>query len=181
MNDSTWQDKVNKAQDITEPQEAVVNDEPEVAENNLQQELDRIKNQMLSIAAEYDNYRKRVAKEIEDTHKYAVTKFATDVVDVFENLYRAQASLTSASDESLKSVLDGIELTIKSMTDMLAKHQIKRIFANGEAFDPNVHEAISKIASAEHNDGIVVDTIRAGYTIGDRLLRSALVIVAQSN
>lgn len=145
------------------------------------EELEKVRKQLLVVAADYDNYRKRIAKEVEDAHKYAVSKFAQDMVDVLENLYRAETSIKERTSEevAIQQVLAGVELTIKSFVDMLAKHGIQRILPQGEMFDHNFHEAISKVPSSEHPAGYVVETIRAGYIIHDRLLRPALVVVAE--
>jgi molecular chaperone GrpE len=189
MSDSKWQEKMSKTSNhgddaAGQVEGDVAKDAPssqtEAHTPDLGQELEKVRNQMLLIAAEYDNYRKRSVKELEDAKKYAMTKFAQDMVDVLENLYRSELSIKEreAESEDLKPVLDGVQLTIKSFVDMLSKHGIQRIYPQGVEFDHNFHEAISRVPSSTHPAGMVIETIGAGYTIGDRLLRPALVVVS---
>lgn len=151
--------------------------------SNLQEENAKLKDQMMRIAAEFDNFRKRSARELEDASNFAITKFARDMIEVLENLHRAEASINTEqldSDPVLKQIFSGVELTKKSLIDAFEKYGIKRIDPTGEQYNHDFHQAITQIPSTTHKEGEVVQVIQAGYVLKDRLLRPALVAVAKN-
>lgn len=155
--------------------------QPEAGEDNTDAKL---RDQLLRLAAEMENLRKRTSREIEEAHKFGITKFARDMIEVLENLYRAEASITAelaASNESIKQLQNGVELTRKSMVDTFERHGLKRIDPIGEQFNHDLHQAITQAPSPDYKDGEVANVIQAGYTLHDRLLRPALVVVAKNN
>jgi len=161
------------AQNITNP----------AKKNDNVEELQKLKDQVLRMAAENENLRKRQAKELEDAHKYGTSKFARDLIEVLENLHRAESSIKSEDvelNDSLKQIHAGIELTKKSLTDAFDKWGIARVDPQGEAFNHDFHQAITQVPTAEHPVGTVVQVIQAGYVMKDRLLRPALVAVAKA-
>ena len=157
--------------------------ENEVDKTALQQEIEKNKEQMLRLAAEMENLRKRNAKEVEDANKYAISKFAKDLIEVLENLFRAEASINSEqleNNKTIKQIFSGVELTKKSLIDTFEKYGIKRIDPMGAPFDHDFHQAIVEMPTSQHPAGTIVQGIQAGYTMHDRLLRPALVAVAKA-
>lgn len=151
--------------------------------DELKEENTKIKDQLLRLAAEFDNFRKRTDREKEEAGTYAITKFARDMIEVLENLHRAEASLNTEqldADPVLKQIYSGVELTKKLLTDAFDKYEIKRIDPIGQQFNHDFHQAISQIQSSTHKEGEVVQVIQAGYVLKDRLLRPALVAVAKN-
>lgn len=151
--------------------------------SSLQDENAKLKDQMMRIAAEFENFRKRSARELEDASNFAITKFARDMIEVLENLHRAEASINTEqldNDPVLKQIFSGVELTKKSLVDAFEKYGIKRIDPTGEQFNHDFHQAITQIPSTTHKEGEVVQVIQAGYILKDRLLRPALVAVAKN-
>lgn len=148
----------------------------------LQEELEASKKKVLVLAAEVDNLRKRHTKEIEDAHKFAVSNFAKDMIEVLENLYRAEESIDTNqldSNPTIKQIFSGVELTKKTLTDAFEKNGLTRIFPEGEKFNHDLHQAITQVDSEKHQTGDIVQVIQAGYVLKDRLLRPALVAVAK--
>ena len=154
-----------------------------VSKDSQQDDLAKTKDQLLRLAAEFENYKRRTSKEIEEAHKFAMSKFARDLIDVLENLHRAESSFSTEvleSNDSFKAIFSGIELTKKSLIDVFEKYGIKRIDPIGEQFNHDYHQAIMQVPSKTHANGEVVQVIQAGYVMNDRLLRPALVAVAKS-
>lgn len=146
----------------------------------LQAEVRDLKDQVLRAYAEMDNVRKRAERERLDTQKYAVSKFAKDMLSVADNLERAQAAVPSdTSDPVLKGLLDGVTVTERGLAGVLERYGIKRIPAEGAAFDPHQHQAVMEHQDASVPNGTVVRVFEAGYTIEDRVLRPASVVVAK--
>ncbi len=146
----------------------------------LQAEVRDLKDQVLRAYAEMDNVRKRGERERLDTQKYAVSKFAKDMLSVADNLERALAAVpTDTSDPVLKGLLDGVTVTERGLAGVLERYGIKRIAAEGAAFDPHQHQAVMEHQDASVPNGTVVRVFEAGYTIEDRVLRPASVVVAK--
>ena len=160
-------------------------DQPKSEAANQESEIQQLKDQTLRYAAEIDNLRKRYTRELEEANKFAITKFARELIEVLENLYRAESSISNEEqleqNSTLKHIYTGVELTKKSLIDTFEKHGIKRLDPQiGEAFNHDYHQAIAHVPSAHHKEGSIIQVIQAGYTINDRLLRPALVAVAKS-
>lgn len=175
-------DTEQKTQDKPQPeQESPKEQEPQVVD--LAEENQRLQKQLMLLAADYDNYRKRVAKDMEEASKFAITKFAKDLIDVLENLHRAESSIDTAqleTDNTLKQIFTGVELTKKSLIDIFERYGIVRIDPIGEEFNHDLHQAIAQIPTNKHPVGTVVQVIQAGYTLHGRLIRPALIAVAKS-
>lgn len=142
-----------------------------------------LKDRLLRLAAEMDNVRKRMAREIEDTRAYAITKFARDMLTATDSLSRAllvlPAETRDTAEGALKSLIDGIDLTEREMQRLLAVHGVKPIEAEGQKFDPHRHQAMFEVPDPTRPEGTVVQVVQAGYAIGDRVLRPAMVGVAK--
>jgi len=149
----------------------------------LAKENAELKDRLLRLAAEMENLRKRMAREIDDTRAYAITKFARDMLTATDSLSRAMlvlpAETRDTADGPLKSLIDGIELTEREMQRLLAVHGVKPIEAEGQKFDPHKHQAMFEVPDPTRPEGTVVQVVQAGYAIGDRVLRPAMVGVAK--
>jgi len=140
-------------------------------------ELARVRDQLLRTAADFDNFRKRSRREVEDASKKARDDLLRDMLPVFDNLERAVAHAKVATD--VNAMADGIDLVMCQFIDTLGKLGIERIEAKGQPFDPTVHEAIQNLPTADHPPGTVADQVQTGYRMGERLIRPALVVVAK--
>jgi molecular chaperone GrpE len=146
----------------------------------LEADVAALKDQLLRAHAEMDNVRKRAERERLDTQKYAVSKFARDMLSVADNLERALAALpTETADPILKGLLDGVAVTERGLVGALERHGVRRIDAEGSAFDPHQHQAVMENQDPSVPNGTVVRVFEAGYTIEDRVLRPASVVVAK--
>ncbi|HVY88158.1 MAG TPA: nucleotide exchange factor GrpE [Hyphomonadaceae bacterium] len=148
----------------------------------LEKERDELKDQMLRALAETDNVRKRANRQIQDERTYAVEKFARDLLNVSDNLSRALQAIPPGErallHEAARNALEGIDLTQKELVAVLARHGVTAIDASpGSAFDPALHQAVTQVPS-EHPAGSVAETFQAGWRIGDRTLRAAMVAVS---
>ncbi len=166
------------------------NDLPEAASDaedslqSLQAEISELKDRMLRALAEAENTRKRAERERADALQYGTTKFARDMLTVADNLRRAldhfPAEARAKADDAVKAVLEGVEATERELQATLARHGIKRIAAEGARFDPHLHQAIAEVPAPSKETGSVVSVVQDGYTIGERLLRPAMVTVAKA-
>jgi len=159
---------------------------PEVAEHDrtaeLETQLDEAKKQVLYAQAEMQNVRRRAEKEAADARAYGATNFARDILSVADNLARALSAIPAElrEDEKLKGLVTGLEATGREIDSVFGRHGITKIEAMGETLDPNKHQAMVEIPSADAEPGTVVQEIQTGYMIKDRLLRPALVAVAKA-
>ena len=151
----------------------------------LRAEADGQKDRALRALAEVENVRKRLERERDEARTYSVTRFARDFLTVADNLSRALAAIPAdargKADDWLKAVLDGIEATERELQAALARHGVKPIAAEGQRFDPHLHQAIAEVPAKGAEPGSVVNVVQPGYTIGERLLRPAMVTVAKAD
>ena len=147
----------------------------------LRADLERAKQDVLYAQAETQNVRRRMEKDVQDARNYAATGFARDVLSVSDNLARALDSLPAdlREDERLKGFVAGIEATQRELEKVFAQNGITRIAAKGLPLDPNQHQAMLEIPSADAEPGTIVQELQPGYMIKDRLLRPAMVAVAK--
>ncbi len=152
----------------------------EIDEGNAKTEEQ--KNENLRLLADMENLRKRTEREKEDTAKYAVTRFAQDVVGVIDNFERAAAAVpadAAEKDSVLKSFLDGVLLAEREFLAILSRHGIKQIEAQGQPFNPHQHQAVMEREDTSVPAGTIVQVFQAGYLIEDRCLRPAMVAVSR--
>jgi molecular chaperone GrpE len=147
----------------------------------LEAALATVKQDMLYAQAETQNVRRRMEKEAQDAKAYAATGFARDVLSVADNLTRALEAIPAVlrEDEKFKGLVIGLEATGRELDSVFAKNGITRIAAMGLPLDPNQHQAMVEIPSADAEPGTIVAEMQAGYMIKDRLLRPAMVGVAK--
>ena len=141
-----------------------------------------MRDRLLRTMADMENLRRRTEREKTDTARYAISNFARDVLTVGDNLKRTMQHVpaeAAAQDPALKSFLEGVEITERELLNVLERHGVTRIEPLGQRFDPNCHQAMYEVQNADVPDGTVVDVMQAGYMIGDRCLRPALVAVAK--
>ncbi len=149
--------------------------------DRLREDLEAAKQEVLYAKAETQNVRRRLEKDIQDARAYAATGFARDILSVSDNLSRALESIPAElrEDDKLKNLVAGIEATAREIDKAFAAHGISRIAAMGLPLDPNQHQAMIEVPSADAAPGTVIQELQAGYMIKDRLLRPAMVAVAR--
>jgi len=168
---------------------------PETAENTaapaaeaadpaaLAAEVAALQDRHLRLLAEMENLRRRTEREVADARLYGITQFARDVVTVADNMQRALAALDNElrekADAGIKALLDGVELTERELLKALEKHGVTKIEPQGQKFDPHRHQAMFEVPDPSVPAGTIVQVVQAGYLIGDRVLRPALVGVAK--
>ncbi|MXO58824.1 nucleotide exchange factor GrpE [Altererythrobacter salegens] len=147
----------------------------------LRDDLAAAKQEVLYAKAEAQNVRRRAEKDISDARAYAATGFARDILSVYDNLVRAIDAIPADlhDDPRLKALVTGVEATQREVEKVFAQHGISRIAAVGLPLDPNQHQAMMEIPSAEAEPGTVVNEMQSGWMIKDRLLRPAMVGVAK--
>ena len=148
----------------------------------LQAEIAELKDKWLRAHAEVDNIRKRTEREREEATKYSITKLARDIVNVGDNFQRAIDAVPAGAaerDPALKSFLEGVTMTERELLNALDRHGIKRVQPLNELFNPHLHQAVAQVPRPDVPSGTIVEVYQAGYMIEDRVLRPALVGVAQ--
>jgi molecular chaperone GrpE len=153
------------------------------AEDELAAELEVTKERLLRALAETENLRRRAAREVEEAHKYAITGFARELLEVADNLSRALESIPPRAREEIdfvRNLADGVGITEKSLLASFERHQIAKVEPElGSRFDHNRQQAMLEIETADYPPGTVAQVMQPGYVIADRLLRPALVGVAK--
>src|SRR5262245_37317543 len=141
------------------------------------------KDKMLRALAEMENLRRRSERAVADAREYGITSFARDVLAVADNMDRALAALDQEirekADPGVKALLDGVELTERELLKVLEKHGVKKFEPNGEKFDPNFHQAMYEVPDPSVPAGTIAQVVQAGYLIGERVLRPAMVGIAK--
>ena len=150
---------------------------PEAALEEARAEAARIRDQLLRTAADFDNFRKRSRRDIEEADRHGRETAVRELLPVFDNLERAVQHAEQATDA--KAVADGVTMVLKLFQEAMGKLDIRRIETVGTPFDPMRHEAIQQLVTDEHPPGTIVTEVHPGYTIGDKLLRAAMVVVAR--
>jgi molecular chaperone GrpE len=143
-----------------------------------QAEAAKLKDAWLRTAADFDNFRKRTRKELEDARRTGREDLLRAVLPVFDNLERAIQSAQRSAD--VKAVADGLALVLRQFTESLGREGISRVATVGRPFDPAVHEAIQQVETADHEPGTVLAEVQPGYVQGERLVRAAMVVVAKA-
>ncbi len=151
----------------------------------LAEDLNKKNEECLRAYAEIQNLQRRHQQDLEKTNKYGVEKLAKDLLPIIDTLEKslehvAQEEEKENNKEILSPIKDGLELTVKMFFDMLKKWNLEKINPQGEAFDPNLHEAMSMIVANEYPNGSIVNVIMPGYKLHDRVLRPAMVVVAKN-
>ncbi len=150
----------------------------------LKEEVAQSKDRLLRLAADMENLRKRTDREKAEATLYAASNFARDLLGVADSLSRALAAVPAEErdviDDVMKKFLDGIELTERELLSVFQRHHIRKIETIGQKFDPNFHQAMFEVPTAEKPAGTVMQEVQSGYAVGERCLRPALVGVAKA-
>ena len=149
---------------------------------SLRRDLENAKQEVLYAQAETQNVRRRLEREKDEARAYAATGFARDILSVADNLARAVQAIPESlrTDDSMKGLVIGLEATQRELEKVFASHGITRIASMGLPLDPNQHQAMLEVPSADHEPGTIVQEMQAGWMIKDRLLRAAMVAVAKA-
>ena len=149
----------------------------------LRAENEDLKNRVLRVMADMENLRRRTEREKQDSGRYAISRFAQDIVPVADNLTRAIESLGGGSGDysadSVKNMISGVEMTGRELHNALSRHGVTKLDPSGGKFDPNFHEAMFEIENKDVPNGSVIQVVQVGYRIGERVLRPARVGVAR--
>ncbi|WP_188150913.1 nucleotide exchange factor GrpE [Teredinibacter waterburyi] len=145
----------------------------------LEQELQDAKEQVLRTAAEAQNVRRRAEMDVEKAHKFGVEKFVSDMLPVADNLVRA-VDAASAEGAEMSAVIEGVELTLKSLMDGLKRHNVETVNPEGEPFDPQLHQAMTAVPQPDVEPNTVINVFQCGYTLHGRLVRPAMVVVSKA-
>jgi len=147
-------------------------------------EATEFKDKLLRTLAEMENLRKRTEREVLDARLYGIAGFARDVLAVADNMHRAldaiRPELRESTDPTVKALIEGVELTERELLKILEKNGVKKFSPQGEKFDPNVHQAMYEVPASDLPPGQVAEVIQAGYMIGERVLRPAMVAVSKA-
>jgi molecular chaperone GrpE len=168
-----------------EPERPASQPQPLTAEARiaeLESQTADLTDRLLRAHAEMDNLRKRAEREKADIAKYAISKFARDIVGVSDNFQRAVAAVPPGApeqDPALMSLIEGVAMSEREFLNVLERHGVKRIDPTGELFNPHLHQAVMEQPNAELPSGTVLRVVQPGYSIEDRVLRPAMVVVAK--
>jgi molecular chaperone GrpE len=157
--------------------------EEKVQDLSVEEKLEDAENRILRTLAETENLRKRYEREKEDLSNYVISNFAKETLSILDNLQRALNSIKTDelkdNDENISKFVEGIKLTEKQIITIFEKFKIEKVESLDDNFDPNIHQAMFEVESADKEPGTVVEVVQEGYKIGDRLLRPALVGVSK--
>ena len=145
----------------------------------LEEQLAAAQDQSLRVAADLQNVRRRAEQDVEKAHKFALEKFASDLLPVVDSLERG-LELSSPNDESIKAVREGMELTLKLFHDTLKRYQLEAVDPHGAPFNPEHHQAMAMEESTNAEPGSVLKVFQKGYLLNGRLLRPAIVVVRKA-
>lgn len=165
--------------DPNEPAEAAPVDPPAPPDPLAQAREDqaRLREQLLRVAADFDNYRKRSRKDVEEAERRGKEEVLREVLPVFDNLERAVHAANSTSD--VTAIVDGIKMVLRLFDDHAGRLGLTRLATVGQRFDPAIHDAIQQVETDDQPPGTVIHEIVPGYTLGEKLLRPAMVVVAR--
>jgi molecular chaperone GrpE len=172
-------DQAEGAGAVSEGDEGAQAQGPEERIAQLEEELAGARDNVLRAQADAQNTARRAEQDVEKARKFALERFAGELLPVVDNLERALES-TAGDDEALKSIAEGVELTLKSFHDVLAKFNIEVVNPEGEPFDPNLHQAMSMVENPDVEPNTVIAIMQKGYTLNGRLIRPAMVMVSKA-
>ena len=191
MADEQKQEKNEELEQDLQSQEVDV-EEPNQAEDPLEEAIARVQeleaqlaetakkeqDLLLRTPAEIDNIRRRTEQDVEKAHKFALEKFAKDILNTIDNLERALATPANMEDETVKALFDGVELTLKELLATVARFGVEPVGVVGEAFNPDLHQAISMQPMEGFETNQITTVLQKGYLLNGRVIRPAMVMVA---
>ena len=170
------QEQAAEQPEATETVESEVETDAEL--EALQDEVAKLKDDLIRSQAEVQNIRRRAEADVEKAHKFSTEKFARELLEVVDNLERAIAA--APEEEAVKPLLEGVEMTQKTFLSTLAKFKVEVVDPEGHPFDPDLHQAISMVEAPDAEPNTVLNVVQKGYTNHGRLLRPAMVIVSKA-
>ena len=177
-------DRPDNGQDTSETDDDVVFPEEEAQESEEIDELeaarnerDRMREQLLRVAADFDNFRKRSRKEVEEVRRRSIEDTLREVLPIVDNLERAADAMGNATE--VAAVVDGVHMVLRGFEDVANRLGLKRVESVGVQFDPTCHDAMQQQETDEYAPGTIVSEVVPGYYLGERLLRPAMVVVAK--
>lgn len=177
--DELEEDQVTLESQSSESEGAASEESLEAQIEKLKEELVQAKEQALRAAAETQNARRRAEQDVEKAHKFGVEKFVNDMLPVADNLERA-VEAASAEGADMASVIEGVELTLKTLVDGLTRHKVEAVDPEGEPFNPEFHQAMSMVPNPDVEPNTVINVFQKGYTLNGRLVRPAMVVVSKA-
>ncbi len=174
----TAEEALEASDEALEQAQETVSEDVEALLAESRSEAEKHRDMALRIQADMENLRRRTRLDVENAHKYALDKFVNALIPAMDSMEMGMEA-ASKKEASIESIREGIDMTFKQLLDVLAEFNVERIDPKGEKFDPQLHEAMTMVPSPDHESNTVVDVIQKGYTLNERLVRPARVIVAQ--
>ena len=176
--EETQQTEPSQELDPLEEAIARVQELEEQLKNQIEEAANKEQDILLRSRAEIENLRRRTEQDVEKAHKFALEKFSKDILNTIDNLERALATPANKEDESVKALFDGVELTLKELVSTVGRFGIEAVGVVGEAFNPDLHQAISMQPTEGFETNQISVVLQKGYTLNGRVIRPAMVMVA---
>ena len=183
----TFSENIENDEEINESQEKIdteeINEDENTTADNLEKEIETLKEEKIRLLAEMENLRKRFEREKVETIKFGSINLARDILSPGDNLERALDALPEAENhsESIKNLIDGLKMVLKEYKSILERHGVKKIETLNQKFDHNLHQAMMEVENNDVEVGTVVQEVQSGYTMHERLLRAAMVGVSKKS
>ena len=176
--EETQQAEPSQELDPLEEAIARVQELEEQLKTQIEEAANKEQNILLRSRAEIENLRRRTEQDVEKAHKFALEKFSKDILNTIDNLERALATPANKEDESVKALFDGVELTLKELVSTVGRFGVEAVGVVGEAFNPDLHQAISMQPAEGFESNQISVVLQKGYTLNGRVIRPAMVMVA---
>ena len=176
--EETQQTEPSQELDPLEEAIARVQELEEQLKTQIEEAANKEQDILLRSRAEIENLRRRTEQDVEKAHKFALEKFSKDILNTIDNLERALATPANKEDESVKALFDGVELTLKELVSTVSRFGVEAVGVVGEAFNPDLHQAISMQPAEGFETNQISVVLQKGYTLNGRVIRPAMVMVA---
>ena len=176
--EETQQTESSQELDPLEEAIARVQELEEQLKTQIEEAANKEQDILLRSRAEIENLRRRTEQDVEKAHKFALEKFSKDILNTIDNLERALATPANKEDESVKALFDGVELTLKELVSTVGRFGVEAVGVVGEAFNPDLHQAISMQPAEGFESNQISVVLQKGYTLNGRVIRPAMVMVA---
>ncbi|OBX45663.1 nucleotide exchange factor GrpE [Haemophilus haemolyticus] len=176
--EETQQTEPSQEFDPLEEAIARVQELEEQLKTQIEEAANKEQDILLRSRAEIENLRRRTEQDVEKAHKFALEKFSKDILNTIDNLERALATPANKEDESVKALFDGVELTLKELVSTVGRFGVEAVGVVGEAFNPDLHQAISMQPAEGFETNQISVVLQKGYTLNGRVIRPAMVMVA---
>ena len=176
--EETQQTEPSQELDPLEEAIARVQELEEQLKTQIEEAANKEQDILLRSRAEIENLRRRTEQDVEKAHKFALEKFSKDILNTIDNLERALATPANKEDESVKALFDGVELTLKELVSTVGRFGVEAVGVVGEAFNPDLHQAISMQPAEGFETNQISVVLQKGYTLSGRVIRPAMVMVA---